>query len=292
MKKGKQNSKLKRFYSFSFSMKFFTLRHWLLVKNYSKNLKKSGFDFSRANNVHSNFFLHIIYRISDKGNPKPKLKSKEECLKNCLSVFHPFLQQLDFTIVCNETNSETNVFVQNLVLAFGLKQDCIKIVHLKTNQDSFFYCLDLLDDFQGSDYVYFVEDDYFHSKDSFTALKEAFLTLPIKPDYVSLTDQPNWYSQKTFESYKSFANSNIFLSQSSHWRTVNSFTTEFASRVETIREDQKYFRKWGGKIGSWDYYSFCDLQFFHKRILVSPLPSLATHCDLDNLSPFISFTNE
>jgi len=197
--------------------------------------------------------LYTLYRISDGSNIKEKLKhaDKIHCLKNYLSVFgHKGL--IVFTDNCKEkTITDIKALNVNLIELNGLG-----------NANSFKYILDYaIKNFNSSDYVYFLEDDYLHIEGA----KETLLEGLEIADYVTLYDHPDKYV-----SYKNGGDndyiidngeeSKVFLTKSSHWKITNSTTMTFAASVKTLISDYK----------EWSYYKSKDYEAF-QRISGHPL---------------------
>jgi hypothetical protein len=117
-------------------------------------------------------------------------------------------------------------------------------------------------------------------------------------DYVSLYDHPDKYlppEQGGNPLVKDGGeNTKLLLTRSSHWKVTNSTTMTFATRVQTIQEDQAIWWKYTQKNTPQDFKAFAELcghTFLKnkitspKRKLISCLPSRATHIELKHLAP-------
>ena len=121
------------------------------------------------------------------------------------------------------------------------------------------------------DLIYFVEDDYIHSKES---IKEMILTYEklstlFKNELILCpTDYPYLYIKTD--------NSKIFLGNKKHWRTVNETLCTFLTSKVIIN------RYWE-KLDNWckfEHYPFEKPlhEIYEKEYCLSPIPSLAMHC--------------
>ena len=169
------------------------------------------------------------------------------------------------------------------------------------------------------DYLYLLEDDYLHLPGSRAALLEG---LEIA-DYVTLYDHPDMYhpdgnGMNPFV-HDDMPKSLIYLTAHSHWRSTVSTTMTFAAQVKTLLEDKDVFIKFcQGKIPAdfgivikltgqddlneaklfarTNHLNVAVLMIENfilgskKRLLISPLPSLATHTEKNFLAPLIDWT--
>ena len=121
------------------------------------------------------------------------------------------------------------------------------------------------------DLIYFVEDDYIHSKES---IKEMILTYEklstlFKNELILCpTDYPYLYTKTD--------NSKIFLGNKKHWRTVNETLCTFLTSKVII---DRYWEK----LNNWckfEHYPFEKPlhEIYEQEYCLSPIPSLAMHC--------------
>ena len=136
------------------------------------------------------------------------------------------------------------------------------------------------------DLIYFVEDDYIHSVET---IKEMILTyeklssLLNKELILCPADYPYLYNE--------INNSNIFLGEKRHWRSIKETLCTFLTSKDIV-------------IKYWDSLtSMCKLEhypfekplhnIYEKELCLSPIPSLAIHCTNINsiygLSPNIDW---
>jgi hypothetical protein len=255
--------------------------------------------------------LSVYYRISDKGNEKKqKLKraDKRTCLLNAVREFGAEC----FHIIADNCKAETVDFIREQGISFEETS--------LGNCGSFLYMAELiLRKHQAEDAVYLLEDDYLHRRGSKAILLEGLALA----DYVSLYDHPDKYQRAWFrESYYETPLTRIYLSEHVHWRLEDATTMTFACRVQTLREDYPIWQKYAHPRTQSldDYRAFMELTwnrasdmfYFLRRgflpefwilcknilsrkkmkTLVSPIPSYATHAELQWLAPFIDWEQE
>lgn len=252
--------------------------------------------------------LHVMYRISDKGNEKEKLPyaTKFGCLLNAVRNFG----LKNFYVIADNCNPETIQFLKLQRIAF--EETALG------NSQSFVYAINKICDTLAEDaYVYLLEDDYFHLPGSRQALLEGLQLA----DYVTLYDHP--------DAYHLYRNGGgpmneavirpcqVLLSAHHHWRTAISTTMTFAAQVKTLKEDYDILVDQPEKGVPLDFKMFVrlsklnteeDYQILYRlspvfahiirenqqsshphRILISPIPALSTHCEMGYLSPNIDW---
>ena len=120
------------------------------------------------------------------------------------------------------------------------------------------------------DLVYFVEDDYIHSVE---AIKEMILTYEklssmLKKELILCpADYPYLYTK--------IENSNIFLGEKNHWRSIKETLCTFLMSKETV------IKYWDDLISTCKFEHYPFEKPFHKiyekEHCLSPIPSLAIH---------------
>jgi glycosyltransferase involved in cell wall biosynthesis len=162
-----------------------------------------------------------------------------------------------------------------------------KIVQIEAGSEasSFLQLLDYVEkqNFSPETILYFVEDDYIHKNGWVDILMEGLAMPGI--DYVTLYDHKDKYF---FPMYKNLQ-SKIYLSASSHWRTVPSTTQTFAMKWKTLKRDLPFHRLFskGRKISD-DHKKFSLLTSL-GRTLVSPIPGWSTHAEPEFASPLFDW---
>ena len=228
----------------------------------------------------------IIYRISDAGYKKikPSFINNENCLKNALSVF-PF-EKHDWSIIADNTSEQTNIMMEKY-----LPSESIYYTSIKSGAGTFNYALDMALKFDKNDVVYFLENDYIHKTNSDVILLEG---INAGGDYISLYDHPDKYIPSSrggnqFIDDDGGEITKVYLTKSSHWKITNSTTMTFASKVNTLMEDEDILRKWTN-MGSYprDFDMFIELRNKGKVLLTS-IPGYSTHGESAWLSPLTNW---
>lgn len=215
-----------------------------------------------------------IYRISDFAQTnayKPKLAhaTKRRCLEQFLDVFGK-----NGTIVV--ADSVTDETFEQLKEIMAEHKDQIVRTYYKSGAYSFLASVKLaLDsDLDDNTPVYLCEDDYLHLPTSKKLLLEGLSVA----DYCSLYDHPDKYLPGQLKP------SEVHLTASSHWRTTESTTMTFATRIRTLREDQDIYNLYCRTGYPFDHEMFLALGE-KGRTLMTSIPGASTHTELAWLSP-------
>lgn len=254
--------------------------------------------------------LHVIYRISDKGNPKTKLANagKGDCLINAVEVFGAE----NFHVIADNCSQQTLDVLQTT----GLDVE----ITANGNAGTCRYIFDaVIDRYDPEDFLYLLEDDYLHLPGSREVLLEGLAIA----DYVTLYDHPDMYHPDG-KGDNSFVHddkplSSIYLTAHTHWRSTVSTTYTYAAKVQTLREDREIWKRFSEgkipvafgafvvltgqddlteakrfvKIGQGTLARLVVENIFNerrKRLLISPMPSFATHAETNFLAPLIDWT--
>jgi hypothetical protein len=136
--------------------------------------------------------------------------------------------------------------------------------------------------------VYLSEDDYLYLPASLSRLIAAAETIP-EAHYFTLYDHPDRYH---VPATRREPRARVFLSEGHHWRSTPSTCMTFGARRATLRAD-----RWAHWVGTVRGFPRDDMIWratqgvppfrlkFPKRLLISPVPSLATHMEVDHLAP-------
>ena len=137
-----------------------------------------------------------------------------------------------------------------------------------------------------SDLVYFVEDDYIHKKESIVEMISAYEKISSELNrelFICPVDYPYLY--------KKLEDSNIFLGNKYHWRTVSETLLTFLTSKSLVI---KYWEKL--KLMSENEHSPFETplhDIYKNEVCLSPIPSLAVHCaninSIFGLSPNIDW---
>ena len=133
------------------------------------------------------------------------------------------------------------------------------------------------------DFIYLLENDYLHDYDWIYFVNQ-LITSDVPFDYISLYDHADKYPfrQGFHEMHKNLF-SKIYVAGDRHWRTVPSTCYSFIVSAKKFKEDIGILES-----DLMDHQMFAELEN-KGRILLSPIPGLATHCMTNLLSPSIDW---
>jgi hypothetical protein len=216
--------------------------------------------------------IHILYRgtsnASGTSSDRPKWFSYEKSLLNILSTI------------------ENNPNVKFHLLWDGKYEDnhprIDKVIEFEGGSDknSFFYTWHYAKSLEldEKDLVYFLENDYIHVNDWYEKIIDIFETYDID-GYISLYDHLDKYTPD----YSDLV-SQIYVTKSSHWRTVPSTCGSFVVNKKTLNDDYDVHTSFYS-----DHDKFIWLGQNRNRIILTPIPSLSTHCVDKFIAPIIDW---
>lgn len=228
--------------------------------------------------------MKIYYRISNNSYKKNKLEhaTKQHCLSNFLSQFR---------LPENEINLIADNVTDKDLLDFIKKSEVDNIEYTSLNNaQSFKYVFNKAIELEDEELVYFIEDDYLHLPNSFNCIKEALEV----SDYVSLYDHPDKYVNRVDGGDNPFIEdggevTRVIKTKSSHWKLTNSTTMTFAAKVKTLKEDVDVWLNHLQGSHPNDFIAFLDLRS-KGRTLLTPIPGLSTHTELNYLTPLVDWS--
>src|SRR6185312_15403774 len=238
--------------------------------------------------------MHIIYRActADKISTRPRYYSKPICLRTLLGAARQ--AEIGRFVLIFDGLEESEVIDECLL---GYPATELRRLYAVGNTASFMAAYELAVSFPDDDIIYFVEDDYLHTELSLVKLGAAFDDIR-EADYVTLYDHPVRYLAEYAGGIDiSHRDTRMFIAGGHHWRSQESTCMTFASRVSTLKEDRTLFeRHLAGHEVPPDREVFRHLQGLlgyeadsPTRLLLGPVPSLATHCHVDWLAPVIDW---
>lgn len=240
--------------------------------------------------------LHIFYRSCSYENdrPRPHFYSKALCLQSCLQALDR-VPDASFTLV-NNGSIQQDLYK----LAKPYAQKIVELPNVSV-ADSFIALLQETTRCNPSELIYFAEDDYLYLPDALVKLVECYQE--ISSDYITLFDDPLRYKlSDDVPPDLPLCDHAIYVSQSHHWRCIESTTHTFGGRAQTIWEDTEIFsthlaRRVEDKSYIADRETWRHLQGLGAykysgkvRKLVGAIPALATHCEITALSPTIDWS--
>ena len=232
--------------------------------------------------------MKVYYRISDVGYKKVKAPyiNNENCIKNFIKNF--LNNNTEDIIVLADNVCESTY---NMIKSYVPENNIVKCKK-GSGAQTFNVVLDMALKLNDNEIVYFVENDYVHRPNSKKILEEGF---EIGSNFVCLYDHPDKYINGTEGGNPQVENggeyTQVFLSDSCHWKLTNSTTMTFASTVKTLRTNESILRKWTSGTYPEDYKMFLELRD-NGHALISPIPSYSTHGDLPWMSPLINWEKE
>lgn len=236
--------------------------------------------------------IHVIYRhipvhaerfSRDPYKSRPPWFSYQSCFHNLLSTIRsdPRGEQVRVIILFD---GELEDFMQDFSATYHANPSLqlgVQLVKGGSNGASFLIALDLLhkSTIPDTDIIYFLENDYLHQHGWVSKTLELFDSQH-QVDIVSLYDHRDKYE---FEMYSDLR-SRICITATHHWRTVPSTCGTF---LITKGEMMRDYDIWTSNLT--DYILFPKLQEERGRVLLTPIPGLATHCMAGYLSPIIDW---
>ncbi len=193
---------------------------------------------------------------------------------------------IDINIVVTDTNSsQKDISVIKELLVAGKIDSKFNSVNLKnfeskiksgyskakfSNMANFYNSL-LMAKNEDTDMIYFVEDDYIHTKESITEMifsYEKFATI-FRDDLILLpSDYPYLYAKDD--------STKVYLGERYHWRQVSESLVTFMTSKNLIK---KYFGSLESMCLEWiDPWEKPLHDIYKQNLCLSPLPSLAFHC--------------
>lgn len=219
--------------------------------------------------------IHILYRhtqnISGIGKNRPEWFNYEKSLNNILNIINDDNRVLFHMLY--DGNWENNNYHPRID----------KLVEFKGNSDfasfkfAWQYAKNL--NINNGDLIYFLENDYMHVEGWVDKVLDLYNTFDV-PGYVSLYDHKDKYILPIYQDLQS----QIYVTNTSHWRTVPSTCGSFIINKQILEEDIEIHTNFYG-----DHDKFLYLGKEKNRIVISPIPGLSTHCEKEWLSPLIQW---
>jgi len=261
--------------------------------------------------------LTIAYRIYPGVSKNPivfnddKYKLSELCLRSLKESLGDLKAKM-FVLLDNCPSEYNDLFKKYF------NDEDLELIELNGigNFATFGMQIDLLLEQDFSDMVYFAEDDYFYLPDQFEEMLK-FLKNNDDVDFVSPFDHIDYYKYN-FHNYKS----EIKFSEKKHWRNVATTCLTFLTTKETLNKTKDIFKTYtrgnydtsiwasltkynifnpfklfkysekpyfmGVFYKSWRYLFIQNL-FGKKWTLWTPIPTIATHIEIEDVSPTVDW---
>ncbi len=221
--------------------------------------------------------IHIFYRhynINGTDNRgRPHWFDYEKCFQNLLSTIEG--QPVDLHVIFD--GQIENNFIWKYKDLYTLHQ-----IEAGTDQVSFTKTWEIVNqlEIKDDDLIYFLENDYLHIKDWTKEVINLFNSLNPEIHYVSLYDHGDKYLLPMYDNLTS----KIFTSPTRHWRTTPSTCGSFIVTKKLFKDDFDIHTTISG-----DHNKFLELNSSRSRAVLTPIPSLSTHCMEGLLSPTINW---
>ena len=241
----------------------------------------------------------IIFRTCDSVNSvsknlRPYGLSKIEIIKICfLSLCDAFKNLQCRIIVLGDNLSEESI---QFFKKFNVE------IHIGKygNDASILESIKIANNAAKDEWIYFCEDDYLHTADSFTLIENflnerfeilkqkvklynlsSFINLSKKDLFIFPPDYPDRYLPK----YRK--HSLILHSTNCHWRQVTNVTFTFLTHSATVKKHLALLKKSSHRANDrlLSRRLFRQFGFFSSAVCFSPLPGLSTHMHLTTATP-------
>ena len=248
--------------------------------------------------------LHVLYRhvggpVNNQAD-RPTWFSHEKCFKNFIESVSGESQEIELNIhILFDGNNESlgcnfmGPWFEEFKNSNNENNKRLNINLMKFNGGSMVasthFAYDYAvnnDQINDKDYVYILENDYLHVPNWVGAINE-LIQSGIYFDYLSLYDHPDKYpNNKAFHIMHRDIQSEVFVTKNRHWRTSPSTCGSFIAQRKILKEDFENL-----KSGQMDHLLFDQLVGKEKRILLTPMPSLSTHCMVNYLAPIVDWSS-
>lgn len=159
-------------------------------------------------------------------------------------------------------------------------------IFVKNNGKSLEYCYNLAEKSK-QDIIYFCEDDYFHLKNSFPSIFDAYDRKIIGNSNFCI--YPTNYPDR----YISLEPSYIFLGRYNHWRSILSTTGTFIIPKKIFLKYKKNFYEFARfNISSTGGEKQFINKIWEKVPCIAPIESFAAHLNKDTFPPLINWEKE
>jgi hypothetical protein len=234
--------------------------------------------------------LHVYYRhvpisahqLRHPGRDRPKWFSHEACLRNFLATVQadPLASRVRMTMVYDGTLEDLRTdFVARHITAMNHSMQ-VNLIQGGSAAAAWYANLALVRQtpMQPHDLVYLVENDYLHQS-GWVGELFALFDSGQRVDYASLYDHRDKYEHPYYHQLQS----RLVATASHHWRTAPSTCGSFVLTREVFDADLAAIVKLP------DFQLFSLLVGQQGRVLMTPVPSLATHCMAQYLAPTVDW---
>lgn len=217
--------------------------------------------------------IHILYRhtsnVSGVGKNRPSWFSYEKSLSNILYTIEG-LEFVKFHLLYDGNEFPPDPRIHHLHL-FTAGSDC----------NSYFYAWKYAKELNigDKDLIYIAENDYVHSPGWPYKVLELFNSYN-GLDYISLYDHNDKYNPAIYPDLATY----MFLTPTHHWRWVPNTTGSIIFGKRILEEDfDTHYNNCS------DFNRFEYLRTNKNRTVLTPIPSLSTHCEVEWLAPIVNW---
>jgi len=230
----------------------------------------------------------VLYRTNGDdtaGKMRPEGFSKLECLRTYVASAEAFSGDLEFVTLADGPSDEARL---DLAGTLGPVRRLPGLGNGKASR--FAYRVGAEN--HGQETVLFLEDDYLLRPECFAALDHAAEVLE-DVDYLTPYEHPDRYRRT--DDWR-LQRQRVWFDGQRHWRSVESTPSTFLARVDRLRHDLPVHL--GACLtptpqGRIRWRTLTQVPGVHRgwgrAVLASPMPSLAVHVELEQVSPLMSF---
>lgn len=235
--------------------------------------------------------IHIFYRHYNvqtdsqkefkseyKTSTRPSWFCYEKCFINLLNSIKD--QNVELHVVFDKAAGD---FLDNFISKYRESFTLHEII-AGNDMDSYFTTWKIAQqqNIPEGDLIYFLENDYLHVSNWVNLVVEFFRENPknMRNNYLSLYDHNDKYFYEMYDNLTS----KILASKNRHWRTTPSTCGSFIINKTVFDLDFDVHTTVHG-----DHQKFLDINSSRGRCVITPLPSLSTHCMTNLLAPTINW---
>jgi hypothetical protein len=224
--------------------------------------------------------MKVLLRISNNGNKKARLSCVDDKKMAFLHTLSIVNDPHELYVFADNVTDELYNFIND-----NYNSSRVYRTHYG-NAKSLIHLLDFaIENFEDSDSIYFLEDDYIHLPQALDIIDEGLNISHYSsgydhPDkYINYSEGgPNPYISGGGESTR------LLVTKSRHWKYTNSCCMTFATKLKTLKEDYTIIIN-----NPADFQMFCTLRTQKQRNIVSCIPSVSTHGEIDWLAKFVDW---
>jgi len=221
-------------------------------------------------------YSHINTPEGQEIKNRPNWFNYEKCFINFLST----IPGMELHIIYDNTRGSLENNWINNYQNFGTIHQIQGGSMMKAAQEMYKIAKELSSDMEDGDLFYFLENDYLHTPDWINKVTNLYETYKLDGGYVSLYDHPDKYFEQVYPNL--FCQ--LLATETHHWRNTPSTCGSYIVNKKTFLEDYDIHSGLEGDHNKWLY-----LTETKQRFVLTPIPSLSTHCMEGLLAPTIDW---